>query len=95
MAMTVRVRLTGEAEKFVREMQEDGIEPRDAIASGLWLASVARRTNRLAIAREGVEYRRESRDFIEQILVFRTPDKPGDNSGDVLAGGEPGPSSVA
>jgi hypothetical protein len=75
MALSIRLRLTGEAEKFLRDAATNGIDYREVIATGLWLAATAKETGRLAILREGAQFRADVENFVDQIVLLgqRTP----------------------
>ncbi|MGC2237209.1 MAG: hypothetical protein WA584_13675 [Pyrinomonadaceae bacterium] len=49
MAKTVHLRLTGKAEKFVKDLIETGFNEREIIARALWLLETAVKTGRVAL----------------------------------------------
>lgn len=60
MSRTITIKLTGLAEKFISEMEKEGLNEADVIAQGIGILEEVWRTNRVALVKE--EFWRNSQD---------------------------------
>jgi hypothetical protein len=78
MARSITIKLTGLAEKFLTEMEKEGLNEADVISQGLGILAEVWRTNRVALVSQ--EFRNEQRQnlyddskFIEYYFHIQTP----------------------
>jgi hypothetical protein len=78
MGRSITIRLTGLAEKFLTEMEKEGLNEADVISQGLGILAEVWRTNRVALVSQEFsnEQRQSSYDnsnFIEYYFHIQTP----------------------
>lgn len=78
MARTITLKLTGLAEKFIEEMEKQGLNEADVIAQGIGILEEIWRTNRVALVREDfqINARRYNDDekVLEHYYHIQTPE---------------------